>query len=94
MLEKQLEAKIVKLAKSLSIHYEKITGIKGFPDRMFICRCSIFFIEFKRNKDSKLIVMQKRKIKKIRDRNKEVHVVNNIEDGLKMLEKHKECWRL
>ena len=94
MLEKNLEAKIVKLAKDLSIHYEKIMGIKGFPDRMFICNCSIFFIEFKKYKTGKLSKMQERKIDKIRAKNKEVYVVDNIDDGLKILEKHKECWGL
>lgn len=94
MLEKQLEAKIIKKAKDFNIHYEKITGIKGFPDRMFICMCSIFFIEFKKIKTGKLSKMQERKIKKIRVKNKEVYVIDNIEDSLKILEKHKECWRL
>jgi len=54
----------------------------------------LFFIEFKKYKTGKLSKMQERKIDKIRAKNKEVYVVDNIDDGLKILEKHKECWRL
>ena len=95
MLEKQLEAKIVKIAKDLDILCYKFISPsnRGVPDRIFICRCSVFFIEFKSDK-GKLTVQQEHTIDKFRKKRAVVYVVNNIEDGLKILEKHKECWRL
>ena len=95
MLEKKLEAKIVKIAKDFGILCYKFESPsnRGVPDRIFICMCSIFFIEFKSDK-GKLTAQQAHTIDKFRSKRVTVHVVNNIEDGLKILEKHKECWRL
>ena len=95
MLEKNLEAKIVKIAKNLDILCYKFISPsnRGVPDRIFICRCNIFFIEFKSDK-GELTAQQEHTIDKFRKKRVVVHVVNNIEDGLKILEKHKECWRL
>lgn len=95
MLEKLLEAKMVKIAKDLDIlNYKFVSpSNRGVPDRIFICRCGIFFIEFKSDK-GKLTVQQEHTIDKFRNKRVTVHVVNNIEDGMKILEKHKECYRL
>lgn len=95
MLEKLLEAKMVKIAKNLDILCYKFISPsnRGVPDRIFICRCSIFFIEFKSDK-GKLTAQQEHTIDKFRKKRAVVYVVNNLQDGIEILEKHKECWGL
>lgn len=87
MLEKKLEAKIVKIAKELGYLTYKFTSPsnRGVPDRMFINQCGyIFFIEFK-SENGKLTSLQKKFNRDVGNRGAIVFVVSKVESGTEIL---------
>ena len=92
MLEKRLEAKIVKKAKELGYLTYKFTSPsnRGVPDRMFINPYGyVFFMEFKSEKGI-LSSLQKKIKKDIESCGIDVFIVSDIEWGIEIL-KVKNC---
>ena len=89
MLEKEIELKVIKYAKSQNILSFKLNSVtsKGLPDRMFISKASIFFIEFKRL-GAKSTKLQSHMISQLKDYNCNVYIVDNIEDGKRIIDKY------
>ena len=87
--EKKIELEVVKYAKSKNILSFKMnsTSSRGLPDRIFINKNSIFFIEFKRF-GFKPTELQAHTIKTLKDYNCNVFVVDNIELGKKIIDKY------
>ena len=87
MLEKNLESKIVKIAKELGYLTYKFSSPshKGVPDRIFINPNGfIFFIEFKSTK-GKLTTLQKKTKKTLEDNCVKVFLIKTVEEGTKIL---------
>jgi len=87
MLEKQLEAKIVKIAKELGYLTYKFTSPsnRGVPDRIFISPYGhVFFMEFK-SENGKLTSLQKKVYKDLMSRGKCIFVISKIESGTEIL---------
>lgn len=87
MKEKNLEAKIVKIAKELGYLTYKFTSPsnRGVPDRIFINPYGyIFFIEFK-NENGKLTSLQKKFNRDVGNLGVIVFVVSKIESGIEIL---------
>lgn len=87
MLEKQLEAKIVKIAKKLGYLTYKFTSPsnRGVPDRIFINQYGyIFFIEFK-SENGKLTGLQKKVNGDLGNCGVIVFVVSKVESGTEIL---------
>jgi len=87
MLEKKLEAKIVKIAKELGYLTYKFTSPsnRGVPDRIFISPYGhVFFMEFKSEK-GKLTNLQKKVKKDIENCDIDVFTVSDIEWGIEIL---------
>lgn len=86
-LEKDIEKRVCDYAKSLGMLCYKFTSPakRSVPDRMFITKTGIvFFIEFKRlgqNPTDGQIV----EIKKIRDKGVKVFVIDNVEEGKRVI---------
>jgi hypothetical protein len=59
-------------------------GRRGAPDRLFAKNGRFLFIEFK-DRGEEPDIHQEREIKRMREAGIEVHVVDNIRDGLKIL---------
>lgn len=87
-LEKDIEAAIVKYAKSLSMLVYKFTSPsrRSVPDRMLITKAGIaFFIEFKR-RGQKPTASQEVEIAKIRAQGVKCFVVDNVETGKRVID--------
>lgn len=87
-LEKVIEKKVVEYARSLGILAYKFTSPnrRSVPDRLFImpsCK-GAFMIEFKR-KGEKPTPSQTVEIEKIRKQGLEVFVVDNVEEGKRVV---------
>lgn len=82
MLEKQIEAKVCDYAKELGVLVYKFTSPNrmAVPDRMFIYKGRMFFIEFKR-KGQKPTAAQDREHQRLRQHFISVFVVDSVEDG-------------
>ena len=83
MLEKQLEAKIVKIAKELGYLTYKFTSPsnRGVPDRIFInARGAVFFMEFKSDTGN-LTKLQEKTIDNIEKYRVPVYIISNFEHG-------------
>lgn len=89
MLEKEIETKIVKYAKSQNVLSFKMNSVtsKGLPDRMFIAKRSIFFIEFKRL-GAKPTKLQFYMISQLKHYNCKVYVIDDIEKGKRIIDKY------
>ena len=88
MLEKQIEKKVGEYVKEKGGLFYKFTspGRRGVPDRLVIMPDSPpFFIEFKAE-GGKTSVRQDREIERIRKRNADVYVVDNVEDGKEIID--------
>lgn len=88
-LEKDIEAAVVKYAKSLQMLVYKFTSPsrRSVPDRMFITKDGVvFFIEFKR-KGQKPTASQEVESEKIRAQGVQVNVVDNIESGKRIIQR-------
>jgi hypothetical protein len=59
-------------------------GRKGAPDRLFLSEGRAVFIEFK-DPEGGLELLQEREIARLKWAGLEVHTVNNIMDGLRIL---------
>ena len=98
MLEKQIETKVCDYAKSKGVLAYKFTSPAraAVPDRMFIYKGRVFFIEFKRE-GQKPTPAQEREHNRMRQHEINVFVVDNVTEGefviatmMQMIE-HKLC---
>ena len=82
MLEKQIEAKVCDYAKECGLGVYKFTSPAraAVPDRMFIYKGRMFFIEFKRE-GQKPTPAQEREHNRMRQHQINVFVVDNVEMG-------------
>lgn len=82
MLEKQIEAKVCDYAKKFGIEVYKFTSPArvAVPDRMFIYKGRVFFIEFKRG-GQKPTEAQEREHNRLRQHQINVFVVDNVTQG-------------
>ena len=89
MLENEIETKIVKYAKSQNVLSFKMNSVtsKGLPDRMFISKTSIFFIEFKRL-GAKPTKLQSYMMSELKDYNCKVYVVDDVEQGKRIIDEY------
>ena len=87
MLEKQIEAKVCDYAKELGLGVYKFTSPAraAVPDRMFIYKGRVFFIEFKRE-GQKPTPAQEREHNRMRQHQINVFVVDNVEMGKLMVD--------
>jgi|SaaInlStandDraft_4_1057021.scaffolds.fasta_scaffold40053_3 hypothetical protein len=88
-LEKVIETKVCDYAKSKGMLAYKFTSPNraAVPDRMFITASGgkVWFAEFKRL-GKKPTPQQTREIQRMRDRDIKVFVIDNIEDGKKLID--------
>lgn len=90
MLERDIERKVCLYAKSKGMIAYKMNPLnnRGIPDRLFIAKNgNVFFIEFKQlgklpNEN------QLREIDRLRDNNMRVYVIDNVDDGKEVVDKH------
>ncbi len=82
MLEKQIETKVCDYAKECGVGVYKFTSPAraAVPDRMFIYKGRVFFIEFKRE-GQKPTPAQEREHNRMRQHQINVFVVDNVEQG-------------
>jgi hypothetical protein len=87
MLEKEIEAKTIKYAKSKNILNFKMNSAtsRGLPDRLFISKKDMFFIEFKR-KGRKPSKLQSHLIAQLRDYCCKVYIVDSLEEGMEIID--------
>jgi len=88
MLEKQIEAKVCEYAKSKNVLVYKFTSPAraAVPDRLFIAPDGrMWFCEFKRG-GKKPTPAQEREHSKLRGQMVNVFVVDNVDDGRKMID--------
>ena len=88
MLEKQIEAKVCDYAKDRGLLVYKFTSPAraAVPDRLFILpNGNVFFCEFKRG-GQKPTGPQEREHQRLRQHNVSVHVIDNVLDGLRMVD--------
>lgn len=86
-LEKVIEAKVVEFAKSLGCYVRKFTSPahRSVPDRLLITPHGVvFFMELKR-KGQVPTAGQAVEIEKIRKMNVKVFVVDNVEEGKRIV---------
>ena len=86
MLEKQIEKKVNDYATSKGWYVLKNDAYlkKGIPDRLYIKGKLCFFIEFKTEK-GKTSKVQDLRIRELREKDIRVFVINNVEDGKKLI---------
>lgn len=82
MLEKQIEAKVCDYAKTKGMMVYKFTSPAraAVPDRLFICKGRVFFIEFKRE-GQKPTPAQEREHHRLRQQAINVFVVDSVDAG-------------
>lgn len=82
MLEKQIESAVVKYAKLKDILSFKMNSVssRGLPDRIFISKLGIFFVEFKR-KNAKTTKLQNYMIEQLLRHDCKVFIVDDIKTG-------------
>lgn len=88
MLEKDIEKKVCDYAKKLGILAYKFTSPnrRSVPDRMFINSTGlVWFIEFKKP-GGKLTEGQIREIERLESRSVRVYVINEVENGKKLVD--------
>jgi len=93
LLEKIDEQKVVSFAESKGFMVLKLNvlGRRGWPDRLFVYKGKVFFIEFKRVGEEPAKLQQEIHAR-IRSHNIDVHVVDNWADGSDIIRKvAKEC---
>lgn len=89
MLEKTIEKKIIDYARKCGILSYKLNSVscRGLPDRMFLLpEGKVHFIEFKR-KGKKPTDLQSLKIKELLDLGFLVEIIDDLNQGLKVVEK-------
>jgi hypothetical protein len=87
MLEKQIEERVCTYAKEKGFLVYKFTSPArmAVPDRMFIKNGKVWFCEFKRGGE-KPSPPQEREHKRLRDAGVTVYVIDNVEDGKRMID--------
>lgn len=88
MLEKHIEAKVCDYAKQRGLLVYKFTSPAraAVPDRLFILPGGrMFFCEFKRG-GQKPTIPQEREHKRLRAYDVPVFVIDNVDDGLRMVD--------
>ena len=82
VLEKQIEAKVCEYAKTKGMMVYKFTSPAraAVPDRLFICKARVFFIEFKRE-GQKPTPAQEREHHRLRQQAINVFVVDSVDAG-------------
>ena len=87
MLEKQIEAKVCDYAKTKGMMVYKFTSPAraAVPDRLFICKGRVFFIEFKRE-GQKPTPAQEREHHRLRQHKVSVFVIDNVDEGKAMVD--------
>lgn len=91
MLEREIEKKVCDYAREKGFEVYKFTSPSrvGVPDRMFIgFPQRVFWIEFKREGGEPTPV-QIREMQKIAGRGFSVYLVDNVEDGKKIIDEEK-----
>lgn len=78
MLEKELEAWAVRTAKMLGIFTSKFDSERANPDRMFIYKGQVFFVEFKA-KGKKPRPDQKKRIELMSQHGATVYVCDTVD---------------
>ena len=87
MLEKQIEAKVCDYAKECGVGVYKFTSPAraAVPDRMFIYKGRMFFIEFKRE-GQKATPAQEREHNRLRQHQINVFVIDSVAEGKLMVD--------
>lgn len=87
MLEAEIEDPVVKAAKTNGFKVRKVQWIGGrkAPDRLFLKPGRGFFVEFKAPGQSPQ-PGQAREIERMRAAGFEVHVVDDLEEGLRLVQ--------
>ena len=88
MLEKNIEAKVCGYARERGLLAYKFTSPAhaAVPDRLFILPSGrMFFCEFKREKQ-KPTPAQEREHLRLRQHKVSVYVIDNVDDGLRMVD--------
>lgn len=87
-LEKNIEKKVCDYAKSKNwLVYKFVSpGHNGVPDRIFIKKGKVFFIEFKR-KNKKTTKLQQLTINDLKNNNIDVFVVDSVVYGKNIIDK-------
>lgn len=82
MLEKEIEKRVCDYAKAKGMLAYKFTSpsMRAVPDRMFIYKGHVFFIEFKRG-GCQATAPQKREHSRLQAAGVSVHVVDDVIDG-------------
>lgn len=89
ILEKHIEKNICNYAKKHNWLSYKFTSpsCRSVPDRIFIKAGTIIFVEFKR-KGAKPTEAQSHTISLLQDQKCKVFVIDNIEDGKKLIDEY------
>lgn len=93
MLEKQIEQKVCDYARSLGVLALKFTSPQraAVPDRLMITPTGkVYFIEFKRE-GQKPTPAQMREHQRLRDNKVDVFVIDNVTDGVALVERMMLC---
>jgi hypothetical protein len=87
MRESKVESKVSAYAWSIGVANYKFTspGSDGVPDRVFITHAGVFFIEFKATGRT-LDPLQVLRIKEMEASGALVFVVDNVDDGVKVVD--------
>lgn len=90
MRESVIEDTVVTAAENAGWLVRKLTyvGRRGAPDRFFMRNGTILFVEFKRSGKKHADPLQKREHARFNDAGFEVHIINSIEDGYRLLGLH------
>lgn len=88
MSESAIEKKVCAYAKSKGwLHFKwSSPGQKGVPDRIFMKRGKVFFVEFK-DTGKEPTTLQSVVINKIRRQGFDVYVIDSVEQGKKLIYK-------
>ena len=89
MLEKEIEKKVCSYAKSRGwLNYKFVSpSCRGVPDRIFIKKGRVFFIEFKSGKNN-CTPLQLSRIQELTSHNMDVFIVNTIGLGKSLIDNY------
>ena len=87
MLEKVIEAKVCEYARSKGMMALKFNSMNraAVPDRIFLYRGKVFFVEFKRE-GCLPTPAQSREHARIEEQGIDVYVVDNVEQGKRVID--------
>lgn len=86
-LERDIENRVCAYAKRKGCWVRKFTSPnnRGVPDRLFIYKRRVFFIEFKR-KGRKPTALQTKTIEEMKSHGAEVYVIDNVQAGKELID--------